>query len=70
MKILLNYDNIFGSGYFLESNGWLIIFLVFLILLSGFFSACETALMSLNKIKIKQLVENQVKGAKEIHRKS
>lgn len=52
----------------MESNGWLVIFLVFLILLSGFFSASETALMSLNKIKIKQLVENHVKGAKEIQK--
>ncbi len=50
----------------MESNGWLVVFLVFLILLSGFFSAAETALMSLNKIKIKQLVEDEVKGAKEI----
>ncbi|HIT17878.1 MAG TPA: HlyC/CorC family transporter [Candidatus Stercorousia faecigallinarum] len=50
----------------MESNGWLVVFLVFLILLSGFFSAAETALMSLNKIKIKQLVEDGVKGAKEI----
>lgn len=50
----------------MESNGWLVVFLVFLILLSGFFSAAETALMSLNKIKIKQLVEDGVKGSKEI----
>ena len=50
----------------MESNGWLVVFLVFLILLSGFFSAAKTALMSLNKIKIKQLVEDEVKGAKEI----
>ncbi len=52
----------------MESNGWLLIFLIFLILLSGFFSASETALMSLNKIKIKQLVESDIKGAKEIQK--
>lgn len=52
----------------MESNGWLIFFLVLLILLSGFFSAAETALMSLNKIKLKQLIEDEVKGAKEIHK--
>lgn len=52
----------------MESNGWLVVFLVFLILLSGFFSASETALMSLNKIKIKQLIEDGVKGAKEIQK--
>ena len=52
----------------MESNSWLIVFLVILILLSGFFSAAETALMSLNKIKLKQLIEDEVKGAKEILR--
>lgn len=53
---------------FLESNGWLVVFLVFLILLSGLFSASETSLMSLNKIRIKQLVEDGVKGAKDIQK--
>lgn len=52
----------------MESNGWLVVFLVFLILLSALFSASETALMSLNKIKIKQLIEDEVKGAKEIEK--
>lgn len=50
----------------MESNGWLVVFLALLILLSALFSAAETALMSLNKIKIKQLIEDEVKGAKEI----
>lgn len=50
----------------MESSGWLVVFLVFLILLSGFFSASETALMSINKIRVKQFIEDGVKGAKEI----
>lgn len=39
-----------------------IVLLVFLIFLSGIFSASETALMSLNKIKIRKLEEDNVKG--------
>ena len=39
-----------------------IVLLVFLIFLSGVFSASETALMSLNKIKIRKLEEDNVKG--------
>lgn len=52
----------------MESNGWLVVFLAFLILLSGIFSASETALMTVNKIRIKQLVEDGVKGAREIQK--
>ncbi|EIA27241.1 hypothetical protein SFB4_193G2 [Candidatus Arthromitus sp. SFB-4] len=50
----------------MESSGWLVVFLVFLILLSGFFSAAETALMSINKIRIKQFIDDGIRGAKEI----
>lgn len=32
-------------------------------MLSGFFSASETALTSLNKIKIRNMIENEIKGA-------
>ncbi len=52
----------------MESNGWLVTFLVFLILLSGLFSASETSMMSLNKIRIKQLAEDGVRGAKDIQK--
>ncbi|MDO5095667.1 MAG: hemolysin family protein [Peptostreptococcaceae bacterium] len=43
-----------------------IIVLVVLILLSGFFSASETALMSLSKIRLKHMVESNVKNANKI----
>lgn len=52
----------------MESNGWLVAFLAFLIFLSGVFSASEAALMSINKIRIKHLVDDGVKGAKEIQK--
>jgi putative hemolysin len=42
----------------------MVITLVFLILLSSFFSATETAFSSLNQIKIKHLAQNNHKGAK------
>lgn len=38
------------------------ILLVILLILSGIFSASETALMSLNKIKLRQMEEEKVKG--------
>ena len=50
----------------LESTGILIQIIVLVILLigSGFFSASETALMSLSKIRIRHMKEEGVKGAK------
>ncbi|BAK80593.1 hemolysin family protein [Candidatus Arthromitus sp. SFB-rat-Yit] len=50
----------------MESSGWLVVFLVFLVLLSALFSAAETAIISINKIRIKQFVEDGIKGAREI----
>ncbi|MGL5575582.1 MAG: HlyC/CorC family transporter [Sarcina sp.] len=41
-----------------------IVVLIILIALSGFFSSSETALTSVNKIKIRHMVEANVKGAK------
>ena len=41
-----------------------ILLLIVLIILSGFFSASETALMSLSKIRIRHMVDEGVKGAK------
>lgn len=41
-----------------------IVLLVILLILSGFFSASETALMSLSKIRIRHMVDEGVKGAK------
>ncbi len=40
-----------------------IIILIILLLLSGFFSGSETALVSVNKLRIRKLAEEQVKGA-------
>ncbi len=42
---------------------WLYLLLVFLLMMSAFFSASETALISINKIKLRNLVENNVKNA-------
>lgn len=41
-----------------------IVLLVILLILSGFFSASETALMSLSKIRIRHMVDEGIKGAK------
>ncbi len=47
-----------------EIARWIV--LIILIFLSGFFSSCETALMSLNKIKIRHMAEKRAKGAQTI----
>ncbi|MDO4710447.1 MAG: hemolysin family protein [Peptostreptococcaceae bacterium] len=44
------------------------ILLVALIFLSGFFSASETALMSINKIRLKHMAENNIKNADKIEK--
>ena len=41
-----------------------IVLLIILIILSGFFSASETALMSLSRIRVRHMVDEEVKGAK------
>ncbi|MGG7325830.1 HlyC/CorC family transporter [Clostridium baratii] len=45
-----------------------IILLVILLVLSGFFSMSETALMSLSKIRIRHMVEEGVKGSKLVEK--
>lgn len=45
-----------------------IVVLVVLIALSGFFSSAETALTSVSKIKIRHMVEEDVKGAKLVEK--
>ncbi|GFP78333.1 HlyC/CorC family transporter [Clostridium fungisolvens] len=47
---------------------WDFIILVILLALSSFFSAAETALMSLSKIRIRHLVEENIKGAKLVEK--
>ncbi|MBE6047972.1 MAG: HlyC/CorC family transporter [Clostridium sp.] len=45
-----------------------IIFLIILLVLSGFFSMAETALMSLSKIRIRHMTEEGVKNAKLVEK--
>lgn len=47
---------------------WQVIFLVVFLVLSAFFSASETALMSLSKIRIRNMVEANVAGADSIQK--
>lgn len=50
------------------SISWKIVSLIVCLTLSAVFSASETALMSLSKIRIKQMVENKEKGADRINK--
>lgn len=52
----------------MDSYTWELILLLVLLVLSSFFSAAETALMSLSKIRIRHLVEENVKGAKLVQK--
>ena len=47
---------------------WLILILLILVCGSAFFSASETALTSLNKIKLRNMVEENVKNADKIQK--
>ena len=53
---------------FLDSYTWELVLLLVLLVLSSFFSAAETALMSLSKIRIRHLVEENIKGAKLVQK--
>jgi putative hemolysin len=50
------------------SDTWQIIFLFLLVIASGFFSASETALMSLNKLRIRHLVDEEIPKATIVQR--
>ena len=51
----------------MEINTYIqLILLIILIIISGFFSASETALMSLSKIRLRHMVESKVKNAATI----
>lgn len=43
-----------------------IVLLIFLVMCSAFFSASETALMSISKIRVRHLVDAEVKGSKKL----
>jgi putative hemolysin len=45
---------------------WLLVLLIILVLCSGFFSASETALTSLSKIRLRNMVDEKVKNADKI----
>ena len=47
----------------MDGSPWLFVVLIFLLMCSSFFSASETALMSLSKIRLKNMVEENVKNA-------
>ena len=47
---------------------WKIVVLIICLTLSAIFSASETALMSLSKIRVRQMVENKEKGAERINK--
>lgn len=47
---------------------WQLIVLIICMILSAFFSASETALMSLSKIRIRNMVDENVPGAKKIQK--
>lgn len=50
------------------SYTWQIVLLVILLVMSGFFSMSETALMALSKIRIRHMVDEGVKGAKLVEK--
>ncbi|MGI6732357.1 MAG: HlyC/CorC family transporter [Anaerovoracaceae bacterium] len=47
---------------------WKILVLILCLVLSATFSASETALMSLSKIRLKQMLENKEKGAERVNK--
>jgi putative hemolysin len=52
----------------MDPDAWQIISLVILLMLSAFFSASETALMSLSKIRLRHMVDSETKGAERINK--
>ena len=49
-------------------GAWQIIILIILLLFSAFFSASETALMTLSKIRLRHMVDSEIKGAEIINK--
>lgn len=53
----------------MTSNIWIqLLMLVLLLMMSAFFSAAETSLMSLSKIRVRYMVDENVKGAKLVQK--
>lgn len=53
---------------YLGGSFWQIMTLIMLIAVSAYFSASETALMSLSKIRLRHMVEEEVKGAASVQK--
>jgi len=53
---------------YIGGSFWQVIILIMLIALSAYFSASETALMSLSKIRLRHMVEEEVKGAASVQK--
>lgn len=51
-----------------SSDLWRVVTLIMCLALSALYSASETALMSLSKIRVKQMIENKEKGADRINK--
>ncbi len=54
--------------HIMDPDAWQIIALIILLLFSAFFSAAETALMTLSKIRLRHMVDSEVKGATVINK--
>lgn len=50
----------------MDPSTWQVILLIFLILMSSFFSIAETALKSLSKIRLRHMMEEEIEGATQI----
>jgi putative hemolysin len=53
-----------------DPDAWLIIGFLLCLALSAFFSSAESAFVSLSRLRIRYLVENNVKGAKKLEREA
>ena len=49
-----------------SDSAWRLLLLVILIIMSAFFSAVETAFLSLNRIRLRGMVKEKVKGAENV----
>lgn len=66
--VIIQYINLWSVMILSDKIFWELITLFILIFLSAFFSAAETALMSLSKIRIRRMLEEEVKYADIINK--
>ena len=55
-----------GRGFYVAVAEWLLLTIFFLILLSGFFSGAEIAMMSLNRYRLRHLVRQKNRKAEYV----